>query len=429
MKAVGLIVVLRAFSSGCSALTGVEAVSNGVSAFEPPETQNAAKTLMILMVVLLALFLGLGFSVNHFHLLPTEGDTIISLVAHASFGYSRLGTMCYFLTTIATLSILMIAANTSFAGFPRLLAIVAKDSYAPKTFTNLGDRLVHTHGIAVLTILSTILVILFDAKTNALIPLYAVGVFICFTLSQLGMARKVHELHQPGWQYTACINIIGALVTGIVAFIQAYSKFTEGAWIVILIMPILILFFYFVHRHYTWFDKVMSVTKFDDNPLANPFEPVLVLVLISSDIHRGTLEGLECGRTLVAERTDSELRAVHIEVDPEKTLRLTTKWKQLVEPYLGQSIRFDVINSPYRWLIEPILEYIDQVDLERGNGRVIIVLPEFETGSAITHFLHNFTGKRLRNMLLNRPNITVVSSRYFMRKRLWRVGRGGLVYL
>jgi hypothetical protein len=322
---------------------------------------------------------------------------------------------------------LLIAANTSFAGFPRLLAIVAKDGYAPRTLTSLGDRLVHNSGILMLTLVSAVLIVLYQARTNALIPLYAVGVFICFTLSQLGMMHKVRDLQEKGWRRAMLVNAFGAIVTGAVAIIQAVTKFTEGAWLVVLLIPLLVVISSLINRHYAWFDRTMTVHTDDYNPLSESPEPLTVLVLVSSDIHRGILEGLECGRAITAGKPDAVLRAVHIEMDAEKTPRLKRKWAQIVEPYLGNTIKLDIIPSPYRWLIEPILDYLDWTDLERSGDRVIIVLPEFETGNVITHFLHNFTARRLRTVLLNRPHVTVVSSRYFMRPMAWRIGRGGLV--
>lgn len=424
-RGIGLFIILKAFASGCSALTGVEAVSNGVSAFEPPEAKNAEKTLLILVIMLVILFMGVGSAVYMYHVVPSGTETVISQIARASFGGRNL---FYYLTTITTLLVLLIAANTSFAGFPRLLAIVAKDGYAPKTFMSLGDRLVHNRGILVLSIVSVILIVLFKARTNALIPLYAVGVFICFTLSQFGMVRKVSEMKEQGWQRAMVINLIGGIVTGIVAVIQAYTKFFDGAFIVVILIPILVTISYVIHRHYVWFDRTMTVHPDDYNPLADTAEPLTVIVLVSSDIHRGILEGLECGRAIADGKPNSILRAVHIEMDPDKTPRLKKKWAQLVEPYLGRNIRLDIVPSPYRWLVEPIMEYLDKADMERSGDRVILVLPEFETGNIITHFLHNFTGRRLRSALLNRPHVTVVSSRFFMRPMAWRIGRGGLVY-
>ena len=422
----GLLIIARAFSSGCSAMTGVEAVSNGISAFQPPEAKNAAKTLLILISILIIMFFFVGLGAHWYGAIPTSSETesVISQLTRANFGRGGL----WFITQLVTALILMVAANTSFAGFPRLLAIVAKDGYAPKTFTSLGDRLVHNRGILVLTVISILLIIGFKAEVNKLIPLYAVGVFLCFTLSQLGMVRKAQKTRDKGWQRTVIINFAGAIITGIVTLVQAVSKFGEGAWVVVVLLPIIIMFSYLVHRHYVWFEKTMTVHPNDFNPLADTPEPLTVLVLVSSDIHRGILEGLECGRAIADGKPNSVLRAVHIEMDPEKTPRLKTKWAQLVEPYLGHQIRLDIVPSPYRWLIEPVMEYLDQADMERGGDRVILVLPEFETGSVVTHFLHNFTARRLRTALLNRPHVTVVSSRFFMRPMAWRLGRGGLVY-
>ena len=408
-----LFVILRAFSNGCSAMTGVEAVSNGVSAFEPPEAHNAARTLLILVVTLAILFVGVGFAAHIYGALPSanETETLISQIARANFGHSWL----YFAVQTTTLLILIIAANTSFADFPRLLAFVAKDGFAPKTFVGQGDRLVYHRGIITLAIISGFLVWYFKANVTALIGLYAVGVFLCFTLSQLGMVRKIRDMGGKGWFWLAAMNGVGALVTGVVTVVIMVSKFSEGAWIVMLLIPIIMLVSHLIKRHYEWFDQTMVVQPTDPNPLAMPEGTLTVLVLVSSDIHRGILEGLECGRAFAAARTNTIFRAVHIEMDAEKTPRLRGKWEQFVEPHLKRKIRLDIVPSPYRWLVEPLMEYIDQVEMERMGDRIIVVLPEFETCSVITHFLHNFTGHRLRGALLNRPNITVVSSRYFMK--------------
>ncbi|HEX2952200.1 MAG TPA: hypothetical protein VHV83_21915, partial [Armatimonadota bacterium] len=416
----GVFVLLRAFANGCSAMTGVEAVSNGVSAFKPPEAKNAAKTLMLLAGTLLFLFLGISFAAHVYHAVPSEQETILSMISRATFGL----TLPYYLTQYATLAILMVAANTSYADFPRLLAFVARDEYAPKTFTSLGDRLVFHRGIITLTIISAAIIVIFHANVTALIGLYSIGVFLCFTLSQLGMARKIHNMREKGWLQGVIINIIGAMVTGLVAVVVAVSKFTEGAWIVLVLIPVIILICCIIKRHYAWFMHTMTVEPQDYNPLAETTEPLTILVLISSDIHRGILEGLECGRAIAASSPGSILRAVHIEMDPDKTRRLRQKWQQFVEPYIGQQVSLDIVPSPYRWLMEPLLDYLDNIDQLRINDRIIVVLPEFETGNPLTHFLHNFTARRLRAVLLNRPNITVVSSRFFMRPLAWRLGRG-----
>ena len=420
----GLFIVLRAFANGCAAMTGVEAVADGTSAFKPPEARNAGITLIILVSVLAFLFLGVGFAATIYHAQPSRTVTIIAQLAEANFGRS----IFFYLTQFATLAVLIVAANTSFAGFPRLAAIVAKDGYMPKALTRLGDRLVFTWGILSLTVVSTLLIWLYQANVTALIGLYAVGVFLTFTLTQSAVVKRILSLRGPGWQRQLIIGLIGALATGVVTIVISVAKAGQGAWIVLVAIPIFVGITILIKRHYDWFDRTMSVHDYDYNPLAEPVEPLTVLVLVSSDIHRGILEGLEAGRAITEGHPNSILRAVHIEMDPEKTPRLKAKWEQLVEPYLGQKIKLDIIPSPYRWLVEPIMDYLDWTDLERTGDRIIVVLPEFETGSWLTQFLHNFTGRRLRSALLNRPHVTVVSSRFFMKPMAWRIGRGGLVY-
>jgi fumarate reductase subunit C len=423
-KFVGIFVIMQAFSNGCAAMTGVEAVADGTSAFKPPESKNAAKTLVLLIGILAILFSGVGFATHVYHPKPSETQTVLAQLAQANFGKNIL----FHLLNFTTLAVLMVAANTAFAGFPRLAAIVAKDGYMPKSFTRLGDRLVYSSGILTLTVISIILLVAYKASVTNLIGLYAVGVFLTFTLAQWGVVNRVRSMREKGWQRAALMSGAGTLITAVVTIIIAASKFFHGAAVVVVAIPILVLVSMVIKRHYQWFDETMTVHPYDFNPLAEPAEPLTVLVLVSSDVHRGILEGLECGRSIVEGRPEAVLRAVHIEMDPEKTPRLKAKWEQFVEPFMGQKVKLDIVPSPYRWLIEPIMDYLDWADLERSGDRVIVVLPEFETGSWITGFLHNFTARRLRSALLNRPHVTVVSSRYFMKPMAWRLGRGGLVY-
>jgi len=407
--------ILHAFSNGCSSMTGVEAVSNGVSAFRPPEARNAAKTLGLLVTIMVCLFLGTCLGAHLYHALPVDpekgGETVLSQVARATFGRTGF----YFLIQYATLAILLVAANTSFADFPRLLAFVARDDFAPKAFLSLGDRLVYNRGITALALICGALILAFKANVNKLIGLYAVGVFLCFTLSQLGMARKLSTAREKNWARATLLNIVGATATGTVTVVVLVTKFFHGAWIVSILIPLLLVIAYMIARHYAWFVRTMTVEPKDYNPLREPVEPLTVVVLLSSDIHRGILEGLECARAVAADRPDAQVRALHIEMDPDKTQRLKSKWAQFVQPYLGNSIRLDVVSSPYRWLVEPITDYLDGIEHERPGARVVVVLPEFETGNVVTHFLHNFTGRRLRGVLLSRPRVTVVSVRYFMK--------------
>lgn len=412
----GVLLLAKAFSNGCSALTGVEAVSNGVGNFQPPEAQNAAKTLAVLIGTLVTLFLGLGFAASVYGVLPVEGgETVISQVARAAFASLPGGSALYALTIGATLAVLMVASNTAFAGLPQLLAMMARDGYAPRVLLGQGDRLVYNRSIIGLAVISAGLIVLFKASVNLLIPLYAVGVFLCFTLSQAGMFRRMVNEKAEGWRQGAFLNGFGAVVTGIVTLVIAGTKFSHGAWLVCVLIPAFMFVSRKIKEHYQWFEGRMALRPGDPNPLAGPLDHLTVLVLLSSDIHKGTLEGLEAARALAEGRKNSMLRALHIEIDPEKTKRLKSKFEQFVEPYLGRYIQLDIIPSPYRWLIEPVVDYINQIDRERHGDRIIVVVPEFETGDWFSHLLHNQTAARLRAALFNRPNITILSHRFFMR--------------
>jgi hypothetical protein len=229
------------------------------------------------------------------------------------------------------------------------------------------------------------------------------------------MVAKLHNMRESGWLRRAALNLVGGIVTGVVMVIIVTSKFVEGAWMVVALIPIVTGLLMLVKRHYDWFDTRMTLSPNEINPLC-VMEPALtVLVLVSSDIHRGTLEGIEAGRILVEGKRDAIIRAVHIEMDPEKTKRLKARWAQYVEPNNRINIQLDIVPSPYRRLVEPLMDYLDKVDAERENDKIVIVLPEFETGSMITKFLHNFTGRRLRNALLNRRNVFVLYDRFFMK--------------
>jgi amino acid transporter len=407
---VSLLTLLWAFSSGCSALTGVEAVSNGVNIFQPPEAKNANKTLLILISMLILLFIGVGFSAHIYQTIPYEAETVIAQLARANFGHN----VFYFLVIAGTLAILLVASNTAFAGMPQLLATLARDGYVPRLLAQPGDRLVYNRSIIGLALLSSLLIWIFHAEVSHLIPLYAVGVFLCFTMSQAGMFRRAFKEKEPGWPLAALLNGIGMLVTGVVMVVLAFSRLVEGSWAVIVLIPSLVFLGYSVKRHYLWFERRMSIHPGEENPLSGPINHLTVIVLLSSDIHRGTLEGLETARAFVEGRKNATLRALHIEIDPEKTKRLTTKWDKLVKPYIGHMIHLDIVPSPYRQLIPPVMQYIEHVDDERPDDRIVVLLPEFETGGFWTHLLHNQTAPRLREALFQRPNVTVITNRFFM---------------
>jgi hypothetical protein len=325
-----------------------------------------------------------------------------------------IGNALYVLTIVSVLLVLLIASNAAFAGFPRLLAFMARDGYAPRVLLSLGDRLVFNRSIFYLSLISCILLIALKAEVTSLIGLYAVGVFICFTLSQAGMFKRIITDREAGWQGAAATNGLGAFITGVVAIIIAVTKFASGSWIVLLLIPALVTLAISVKKHYLWFERRMTVHPGAQNPLAGPINHLTVIVLLSSDIHRGTLEGLEAARAFVEGHTNATLRALHIEIDPEKTKRLVTKWDKLVKPYIGKVAHLDIVPSPYRQLIPPVMEYIEHVDDERSDDRIVVLLPEFETGGFWTHLLHNQTAPRLRQALFARPNVTVITNRFFM---------------
>jgi amino acid transporter len=402
--------LIWAFSSGCSALTGVEAVSNGVNTFQPPEAKNAAKTLLILIGVLVVLFLGVGFAAHVYQVIPSHHETLIAQLAEANFGHG----FFYYMVIAATLGILMVASNTAFAGMPQLLATMARDGYAPRVLLGLGDRLVYARSIVGLCLVSCLLIFLFNANVTYLIPLYAVGVFLCFTMSQAGMFMRAIREKERGWVVSMLINGIGMTVTGGVMLILAITRFADGAWVVVILIPLLVWIGYQIKKHYRWFEQRMSIHPGEPNPLSGPVDHLTVVVLLSSDIHRGTLEGLEAARAIVEGRKSSSLRALHVQIDPEKTKRLTGKWEKMVMPYIGHMIQLDIVPSPYRQLIPPVEDYLDRLDAERNDDRVVVLIPEFETGGFWTHLLHNQTAPRLRKALFNRPNVTVITNRFFM---------------
>ncbi|MCC7477300.1 APC family permease [bacterium] len=413
--------LLKAFSNGCAALTGVEAISNGVQIFRPPEAQNASKTLLLLILTSVTVFAGLGFAAYSFHILPNERETLVSQIARATFlggGYlpDALGQLLFALAIGSVLAVLIVASNTAFADFPRLLAFIARDGYAPRVLLSQGDRLVYNRGILALMVISAGLVLFFQASVNLLIPLYAVGVFLCFTLSQAGMFYRIISDRQKGWLAAAAVNAIGTIATGSVMCVIAITKFSQGAWLVVVLIPLLVLAGRAIKRHYQWFERRLAVYDNDENPLRRESSQPCVICLISSDINRGTLEGLEVARALTGTAQGSEIRALHVELNPARTALLVSRFEQLVTPnYPG--ITLEIVPSPYRWLVQPVLQYIEQLQSESGRRRrIIVLLPEFETGNLFEQLLHNNSAANLRRALMKQPEVTIITNRFFLRK-------------
>jgi amino acid transporter len=394
-QTITLFLVLRAFSSGCAALTGVEAVSDGVPAFKTPEARNARVVLTWLGGILITLFMGITFLAHHYHVSPRPEETVVSQLARRIFG----GGLLYYEIQAVTMLILVLAANTSFADFPRLSYFLARDGFIPRQFGNRGDRLVFSNGILILGGTAAVLLTIFRGETHLLIPLYAVGVFVSFTISQASMVRRWLVRREPGWWWRWWVNALGSATTGLVMVVIAATKFTHGAWIVVLLIPFLVMCFLMVHRHYQEVAGQLSLEGYAGPP---PMQHT-VLVLVG-DLHRGVVQALQYARTL-----SPSAKAVYVELDPEKTRRLEEKWGKW-----GCGLPLVVLTSPYRSLLTPFLEYLEHL-LARGENHVVtIIIPEFIPARWWQHLLHNQTALLIKGALLFRKNVIVTDVPYHL---------------
>src|SRR6059036_3544360 len=399
LEGVGLFLLLRSYSAGCTALTGVEAVSNGVPALRPPEGRNAQTVMTWLGVISIVMFLGITYLAYDFGIIPGGDETVVSKIARRVFGTS----LAYYAIQAATMLILLLAANTSYADFPRLSSLLSRDRFMPRQFASQGDRLVYSNGILILSGFAVLLIVLFGGDTHALLPLYAIGVFISFTLSQGGMVRRWLRLREKGWQWRMWVNGVGAVVTGIVLLTLTVTKFGEGAWIVVVIIPLLVGVFLAVHWHYEEVAVELSLDGLEGPP---EFQHT-VLVLIG-DVHRGVVRAVQYARTLAPTAT---VRAVYVETDPARTARLEEKWGKW-----GLGVPLVVLTSPYRSLLRPLLDYLDQIQSRGDEQMVTIVLPEFLPRHWWQHALHNQTALLVKGALLFRKNTVVADVPYLLKR-------------
>ncbi len=389
-----LFLILRAFASGCAALTGVEAISNGIPAFRKPEADNAGKTLIAMAALLAPMFLGISFLAHSLAVVPAEYETVVSQIARQVFGKGPF----YLALQVATTLILILAANTSFAGFPRLSAILAQDRYLPRQLTNLGDRLVFANGIIALAFLASVLVVLFGGRTHRLIPLYAVGVFLSFTLSQAGMVRHWRRQGGRGWRWKATVNGLGAGATGVVLLVILVTKFIHGAWIVALMIPCFIWVFRLIRRHYESVAQQLSLEGLspEEWPGLASSRRHKVVVPVSA-MHRGTLVALRFARTM-----SKDVCAVVVDVDGQVTARVREKW-----PEWGRDVPLVILESPYRSTVGPLLAYLAEMDQrEPERGAAVVVLPEFVPARWWHHLLHNQTALLIKMVLTYRRGNT-----------------------
>ena len=393
-----LFLLLTAFANGCTAMTGVEAVSNGVPAFKPPEPKNAAATMLMMAMLSITMFLGITLLAQSYHVLPSEQETVVSQLARGVFGDRGLP---YYAVQAATMLILVLAANTAYADFPRLASILARDRYVPRQFMNQGDRLAFSNGIIGLSIFAAILLVVFRGDTHALIPLYMIGVFVSFTLSQAGMVVHWWRLRGPGWRASAAVNGVGALVTGIVLLVVAATKAHEGAWIIMLLIPLNVLFFRITRKHYEGVAAQLSLRGWNSRHKRRN----TVLVPISG-IQRAVVEALDYAKSL-----SPDVRAIYVNIDPATTDQLKEQWKQW-----GDSVALVILESPFRSLMEPLLEYIERVDDEHPDDYVTVVLPEFVPARWWHHLFHNQRALLIKGALLFKPNTVVTSVPFHLRR-------------
>jgi amino acid transporter len=406
-QALTIFLVFRAFSSGCAALTGIEAISNGVPAFKQPEVRNAQTTMVWMAVILAILFLGITFLTDQFGFVPShaiggEEETIVSKLGRTVLGENVL----YYAYQVATAMVLFLAANTSYSAFPPLGANLAKDRFLPRHFSFRGDRLAYSNGILILSAAAIGLLIVFQADVNRLIPLYALGVFISFTLSQSGMVVHLRKLREPGWKWAVAVSALGAIATAIVAVIIGGSKFTAGAWISIVMMAVIMGVFALIRRHYDWYEGITAISDEEASrhaqtaaPMASGREHVIVPV---DGVNKISMGAIDMGRAI-----SSNITAVHLTDDLEQAEEFRERWERAVP-----DVPILVIESPYRAFAAPMLAYIEHLERTEGADRITVILPSFKAQHWWESLLHNRAIRRLRPFLEDDEGVEVVDFEY-----------------
>ncbi len=384
--------LLTAFSNGCSAMTGVEAVSNGIPAFRPPEAKHAAQTLVTMAAIAISLVVGTSLLAHAYQVVPSETETVVSQIARGVFGGRHLP---YYLLQIGTMLILVLAANTAYADFPRLASVVSRDRFLPRQFMNQGDRLAFSNGIIALSFFAGLLLFVFNGDTHNLIPLYMIGVFLSFTLSQTGMVLHWRRVRTEGWQHSAVINGVGAGVSAIVLVIVTVTKVAEGAWIILLLIPVLVVVFRVTRGHY---DEVAAQLSLKGYVPESRHDQIVIVPI--SGVHRAVVNAMGYARTL-----SPDVRGVYVSTaDAAALAQVRREWEDWVP-----GVPLVVLESQYRSLLEPLLDYIADTERDRPDAYITVILPEFVPARLWHHLLHNQRAFLIKTALLFRPNVVVTS--------------------
>jgi len=392
-----LYLMMRGFAEGCSAMTGTEAISNGITAFRAPAPRNAAKTLGWMVAILAVFFLGVSWLAQEYQVMPTVSETVLSQLGRHIFGMGPV----YLTFQYATFAILVLAANTAFADFPRLSSILASERFLPRQLAARGDRLAFSNGIVTLSLVAILLVWIFHAQTTSLIPLYAIGVFVCFTLSQAGMVRHWFVTRDPGWKWKATLNGLGAIATGIVSIVQVATKFTSGAWIVVVLIPLIIMLLRAIHEHYRLFAEEV---KFVGHSPIVPLHHTVVVTI--NAITKAT-----AGALVYATMISADVRATYIDLDHADTEKLRSAWDAW-----DIGIELVVVDSPYRSVLRPLVDYVENLRRDAPGELVTVVVPEIVPRRWWEHFLHNKTALYIRTAFLFKPNVVVTAVPFHLGK-------------
>ena len=392
-----LFLILRSFAAGCSAVTGMEIVSNGVKSFRPPESKNAATTMLWMSAILASLFIGISWMAYHHGILPKPDETVISQLAHLTFGTG----IIYFAVQIGTMALLVFAANGAFAGFPYLASILARDGFMPHQMATFGDRLVFSNGIIILGFLACLLLVLFQGDTHALIPLYAIGVFVSFTLSQTGMVKRWLVKKGPHWQTKLTVNGIGAVTTGIATIIIATTKFMQGAWIVFLLVAILLLMFQGIRSHYKAVKEQITLDRRGERP---PLPRRNIVIIPISGLNRAVVRALDYARS-----RPGEIRAVYVDLDQEESAKVKIQWAQW-----GGGVNLIALSSPYRSVLRSLLDYVEEVLEKDPNTWITVVIPEILPARWWQNILHNQRALMLKAALLFKDRVILIDVPYHL---------------